>query len=74
MEILIEIAKVSGPVGISIIALIMIVKMFLKAMDDRDKRNSELISNHLNHNTGAMNDLKIVIRELCIWLKRSNGK
>lgn len=78
--IILEIAKITGPVGVAIIALIIIVKAFLKYLEKRDADQTTLITNHFKHNTEAMNKLEnsiikmtIVFETMHNWLKR-NGK
>ncbi len=71
-ETLIEVAKVSGPVGIALVVLYLIVKEFLKAQERQEQRFITIIENHLQHTASVMNELKQSIRELCIWLKKNN--
>ncbi len=77
--IILEIAKVTGPVGVSIVALILIVKAFLKYLEKRDKDYVDLITNHIQHNTEAMNKLEnsiikmtVVFETMHNWF-RKNG-
>ena len=36
----------------------------------KDKVFSQLVQNHLNHNTLVLSELKEIIKELCIYIKK----
>ena len=80
MDIFIEIAKTSGPVGVAIIVLYFIVKEFLKSMKEQRAEFTTVINNHLNDHSKALREMRdsnvkmiTVIEQLIKWLER-NGK
>jgi len=74
MDIWIEVLKIGGPVSAIAIVGYFIIKEFLKYMNKRDERFTQLIGNHINHNTTALNELSKVVSELSIYIKKINGK
>ena len=74
MDILIDIAKISGPIGISLIVIWLIVKENFKALQIQREEFMDVITNHLKEHSEAMNEMTIVIRELTGWLKKNNRK
>ena len=74
MKIWNEILRIGGPTAAISIVVLFIIKEFLKYMNKRDERFTQLIGNHLNHNTDALNKLTQVVSELSIYIRKLNGK
>lgn len=55
-----------GAVGIAFYLIYLI--------NEKDKRITNLIENHLNHNTEMLDKLRVAVKELCIWIKKNNSK
>ena len=79
MEVLIEVAKISGPVGVAIIVLYFIVKEFLKSMGEQRAEFTTVINNNLNDHSKALREMRdsnvkmiIVIEHLIKWLEKNN--
>lgn len=72
-----------GVAGIAVVAIVIIVKEFLKSNREKDEvfikfierqeeNFSDLVKNHLSHNNEVMEGLKDIIKELYVWLKKNN--
>lgn len=77
---LVEIAKIAGPTGIGLVAMVYVIVRFLGYLKHRDDDLKDIITNHLKHTNesmgdlkGTVNDLKIAIRELLVTLKIKNN-
>ena len=55
-------------------ATVVVVGLFLWYNFKRDKRFTDIISNHLNHSTETQTELKDSIKELLTFLRSQNGK
>lgn len=70
---IVEIAKYTGAIGVSLIVILLIVRYFLKAMRSMQTDFTKIITNHLQHNNNSTNRLDNTITELITWLKKNNG-
>ena len=82
-EILLEIAKIGGPVGIALIVLYFVVRNFLRNQKDsqsefmnfigkQEESFKDTIDNHLKEQTKANNELASAIKQLFDYLKFQN--
>lgn len=62
-----------GVTFVALGAMVFIVIKFLKHIENKDKDFKELLGNHINHNTSILEKLDNAVRELVIWVKKSNG-
>ena len=69
-----QILQVGGPTAAIAIVGYFIIRMFLAHLKDKDERVALLVSNHLHSNTTALQKLHEAVRELTIFIKKSNGK
>lgn len=70
---IVEIAKYTGAIGVSLIVILLIVRFFLKAMRGMQRDFTKIITNHLQHNDESSKHLSDAIIELITWLKKTNG-
>ena len=61
-----------GGTGLLAFVLYLVVKMFIKYLSKRDEQFGSIISNHINHNTKALQKNTDSNREILKFLK--NGK
>ncbi len=67
--------------GVAIVALVIVVKEFLKFMKKQEDNFSDLIKNHLHDDIDSRNKLEkshqrlaMMIEQLIKWLEKSNHK
>lgn len=70
-----------GVAGIAVVAMVIIVKEFLKSTREKDQQFTEVIKNHLQHDIESRSQLERshqrladMIEQLIRWLEHSNHK
>jgi len=50
-----------------------VINLFMKFMQKQEDSFTELVKNHLDHNTATLNDLKEILKEIKWILKKNNN-
>lgn len=64
-----QIMQYGGISGVALVAIIIIVRAFLKTQEKQLDTLTDVFENHLDHNTEALNTLSQTQRELATLIK-----